>query len=101
MENKSRGNISQIYLQPKTNPQIRVGTKFQAEIPNDIVCPRNSENPEYSHLEKFTEMFQTVQEKSISYDENSVYSNQNFIKINLQLNEKDDEKPGKKRRIEK
>ena len=100
MENISRGNISQIYLQPKKNPQIRIGTKFQAEIPNDNICPGNTEHYQLSHVNKFTEKSHIVQEKLINYNENSINSNQDILKVNGQINETDYDKPGKKRRIE-
>jgi hypothetical protein len=100
MENKLDSNdASQVYLRPRKNPQIRIGSSYQAAIPES-----ENINKTIQHLENFPSHHPDSSIHQIKI-ENFFKYNENFIAFNkmYQYSPKEDElmKPGKKRRIEK
>ncbi len=96
MENKfTKNDISEIYLKPKKNPQIRIGASYQAALPNsENVGVHYSENSPSIHTRNSSG--NTNKERNFKYNENYIRTNGSYQKNENQLI-----KPGKKRRIEK
>lgn len=99
MENNYyKDNISQIYLIPKKNPQIRIGTSYQAAIPNTENVATQLENSPLNNSHDIKHICDTNIERVFKYSENQIYVQENYKKNE---NKNDFVKPGKKRRIEK
>ena len=99
MENKIENNDpAQIYLRPKKNAQIKIGSSYQAQLPDTVIL-----NKEKEHSDIFPSQ---NSDKSIHYsniEKNLIY-NEHYIAVKeIYYNSTPDDdviKPGKKRRIE-
>jgi hypothetical protein len=105
MENKTNSNsdyTQQIYLKPKKNPQIRIGSSYQVNITNETETEHNLEQNIHHHANNFNH--QNPNGKNENYKSHQTNTNINVNNLNNENDENDKDdfvKPGKKRRIDK